>query len=162
MRSVLGVHWKDWCWSWNSNTWAKGCEELTHLKRPWCWERLRAGEGDDRGWDGWMHHWLDRHESEWTLGVGYGQGGLACCDSWGRKESDMTEQLNWTEYTHEQSENSPTKIKYNRLIWWTKETISKVKRQPSEWEKIIANKATDKELISKIYISNSYSSIPEK
>ena len=43
-----------------------------------------------------------------------------------------------------------------------KETINKVKRQPSEWEKIIANKATDKELISKIYTSNSYSSIPEK
>ena len=54
-RSVLGVHWKDWCWSWNSNTLATWCEELTHLKRLWCWERLRAGgEGEDRGWDGWM------------------------------------------------------------------------------------------------------------
>ena len=54
-RSVLGVHWKDWCWSWNSNSLATWCKELTHLKRPWCWERLRAGgEGDDRGWDGWM------------------------------------------------------------------------------------------------------------
>ena len=54
-RLVLGVHWKDWCWSWNSNTLAFWCEELTHLKRPYCWERLRAGgEGDDRGWDGWM------------------------------------------------------------------------------------------------------------
>ena len=50
-----GVHWKDWCWSWNFNSLATWCEELTHLKRPWCWERLRAGgEGDDRGWDGWM------------------------------------------------------------------------------------------------------------
>ena len=54
-RSVLGVHRKDWCWSWNSNTLATWCKELTHLKRPWFWERLRAGgEGDDRGWDGWM------------------------------------------------------------------------------------------------------------
>ena len=54
-RSVLSVHWKDWCWSWNSNTLATWWEELTHLKRLWCWERLRAGgEGDDRGWDGWM------------------------------------------------------------------------------------------------------------
>ena len=45
----------DWCWSWNSNTLATWCEELTHLKRPWCWERLKAGgEGDDRGGDGWM------------------------------------------------------------------------------------------------------------
>ena len=52
--SVLCVRWKDWCWSWNSNTLATWCEELTHLKRPWCWERLRAGEGDDRGWDSWM------------------------------------------------------------------------------------------------------------
>ena len=54
-QSVLGVHWKDWRWSWNSNTLATWCEELTHLKRPWFWERLKAGgEGDDRGWDGWM------------------------------------------------------------------------------------------------------------
>ena len=50
-----GVHWKNWCWNWNSNTLTTWCEELTHLKRPWCWERLRAGgEGDNRGWDGWM------------------------------------------------------------------------------------------------------------
>ena len=45
---------------------------------------------------GW-HHRLDEHESEWTPGVGDGQGGLVCCDSWGHKESDMTEWLNWTE-----------------------------------------------------------------
>ena len=54
-ESVLNIHWKDWCWSWNSSTLATWYEELTHLKRPWCWERLKAGgEGDDRGWDGWM------------------------------------------------------------------------------------------------------------
>ena len=53
-KSVLNIHWKDWCWSWNSNMPATWCEELTHWKRPWCWEILRAGEGDDRGWDGWM------------------------------------------------------------------------------------------------------------
>ena len=45
---------------------------------------------------GW-HHQINAHESEWTLGVGDGQGGLACCDSWGRKESDTNEQLNWPE-----------------------------------------------------------------
>ena len=46
---------KDWCWSWNSNNLAIWCKELTHLKRPWCLKRLRVGgEGDDRGWDGWM------------------------------------------------------------------------------------------------------------
>ena len=48
------IHRKDWHWSWSSNTLATWCEELTHWKRPWCWERLKArGEGD-RGWDGWM------------------------------------------------------------------------------------------------------------
>ena len=45
----------DWWWSWNCNTLATWCKELTHWKRPWCWERLKMGrEGDDRGWDGWM------------------------------------------------------------------------------------------------------------
>ena len=53
MKSVLNIHWKDWCWS--SNSLATWYEELTHWKRPWCWERSKAGgEGDDRGWDGWM------------------------------------------------------------------------------------------------------------
>ena len=52
-KSVLNILWKDWCWS--SNTLATRCEELTHLKRPWCWARWKAGgEGDDRDWDGWM------------------------------------------------------------------------------------------------------------
>ena len=49
------VHWKDWCWNWNSNTLGTWCEELTLWKRPWCWGRLKAGgEGDDRGL-----RWLD-------------------------------------------------------------------------------------------------------
>ena len=46
---------------------------------------------------GGCHHRLDGHEFEWTPGVGDGQGGLECCDSWGGKESDTTERLNWTE-----------------------------------------------------------------
>ena len=51
-RSVLGVHWKDWCWSWNSNTLATACTELTHWKRLWFWEGLGAG--------GWQRmRWLD-------------------------------------------------------------------------------------------------------
>ena len=54
-RSDLSVHWKEWCWRGNSNTLATWYKELTQWKRPWCWERLKAGgEGDDRGWDGWM------------------------------------------------------------------------------------------------------------
>ena len=51
----LEYYWKDWCWSWSYNTLAIWCEELTQWKRPWCWARLKAGgEGDNRGWDGWM------------------------------------------------------------------------------------------------------------
>ena len=54
-KSTLNIHWKDWCWNWSSNTLATWCKELTDWKRPWCWERLKAGwEGDDGGWDGWM------------------------------------------------------------------------------------------------------------
>ena len=61
-ETVLNVHWKDWCWSWSSNTLATWCEELTHWKRPRCWERLKVGgEGGDRGWDGWM-----ASLTEWT------------------------------------------------------------------------------------------------
>ena len=64
--------WKDW--SWSSNTLATWCEELTHWKRSWCWERLKArGEGDDRGWDGWMASparwtwvWVNSRSWWWT------------------------------------------------------------------------------------------------
>ena len=56
-------------------------------------EEKGTTEDEIAGW----HHWLDGHESGWTPEVGDGQGGLVCCDSWGRKESDMTKRLNWTE-----------------------------------------------------------------
>ena len=63
-RSVPGVHWKDWCWSWNSNTLATSCEELTHWKRPWCWEGLGAGgEGDNR------MRWLDGITDSMGMGL---------------------------------------------------------------------------------------------
>ena len=76
------------------------CEELTHWKRPWCWERLRAGgEGDDRRWDGWTASPTRWTGFRWTPGFDDGQGGLACYGSWGLKELDMAEQLNWTETT---------------------------------------------------------------
>ena len=59
------------------------------------WGQAEKGTTEDEmvGW----HHWLNGHEFGWTPGVGDGQGGLACCGSWGRKELDMTERLNWTE-----------------------------------------------------------------
>ena len=59
------------------------------------WGKEEKGTTEDEVVE--CHHQLSRHGFGWTPGVGDGQGGLACCDSWGRKESDMTEQLNWTE-----------------------------------------------------------------
>ena len=61
--------------------------------RDWGQEEKGMTEDEMVGW----HHWLDWHWFGWTPGVGDGQEGLACCSSWGRKESDMTELLNWTE-----------------------------------------------------------------
>ena len=91
--------WKNWCWSWNSNTLTTWCEELTHWKRPWSCEILKAeGEGTTEiEMVGWYHR-FDGHEFEQALGVGEGQRSLVCYSPWGHKELDTTEQLNWTEF----------------------------------------------------------------
>ena len=77
-RSVLDVHWKDWCWSWNSNTLVTWFEELTHWKRLWCCQRLKEREeGDDRGCDGcmisptqWKWVWVNSGSWWWTVRPG--------------------------------------------------------------------------------------------
>ena len=107
-RWVLGVHWKDGCWSWNSNTLATSCEEVTHLQKPWCWERLRAGgEGDDRGWEGWMASptqwtwvWVNSGSWWWTgrPGVLRFMGLQRVGQDWATKLTNWTKWLNWTEY----------------------------------------------------------------
>ena len=73
-------------------------DTCTHWKRPWCWERLKAGgEGDTEDeMVGWYHR-LDGHEFEQAPGVSDGQGSLACCSPLGCKELDVTEQLDWTD-----------------------------------------------------------------
>ena len=85
------------CWSWNSNTLATWCEELTHLKRPWCWQRLKAGEGDDRGWDGWMASptwwtwvWVNSGSWWWT-----GRPGALQSMGSQRVGHDWATELNW-------------------------------------------------------------------
>ena len=98
-RSVLGVHWKDWCWSWSSSTLTTLCEKLTHWKRLWCWARLKVGgEWDDRGWDIWTASpawwtWVWASSGSW-----WRQGSLVCCSPQSCKESDTTERLNWTKH----------------------------------------------------------------
>ena len=72
--------------------------------RDWGQEEKETTEDEMAGW----HHWLDGHEFEWTPGVGDGQGGLVRCNSWRHKESDMTEQLNWTESLHFPAEQART------------------------------------------------------
>ena len=77
----------------DAKRWLTGKE--TDAGRYWGQEEKGMREDEMAGW----HHWLDGHEFEWSLGAGVGQGGPACCDSWGQKEKDTTERLNWTEYT---------------------------------------------------------------
>ena len=78
-------------WPPRANSWLIGKEP--DAGRSSGQEEKGTTEDEMAGW----HHRLDGCEFEWTPGVGDGQGGLACCDSWGRKESDTTEQLSWTE-----------------------------------------------------------------
>ena len=80
-------------WPPHANSWLIGKD--SDARRDCGQEERGMTEDEMAGW----HHRLDECESEWTLGVGDGQGGLMCCDSWGRKESDTTEWLNWTEVT---------------------------------------------------------------
>ena len=99
-ESVLNIHWKDWCWSWGSNTLATWCKGLTHWKRPWCWERLKAGgEGDNRGWDGWMASptqwtwvWVNSSSWWWT-----GRPGMLQSVGSQRVGHDWVTELHWTE-----------------------------------------------------------------
>ena len=78
-------------WPPDAKNWLTGKDPDTG--KDWRLEEKGMTEDEMFGW----HHQLNGDEFEWTLGVGDGQGGLACCDSWGCKESDTTEQLNWTE-----------------------------------------------------------------
>ena len=95
----MNIHWKDWCWSWSSRTLATWCEELTHWKRPWSWERLKAGgEGNDRGWEGWMASptqltwvWVSSRSWWWT-----GKPGMLQSMGLKRIKQDWATELNWT------------------------------------------------------------------
>ena len=96
----LNINWKNWCWRWNSNTLATWCEELTRWKRPWCWERLKAGEkGGDRGWDGWMASptwwtWVWASSGSWWR---TGKPGMLQSMGSQRVRQNWATELNWTE-----------------------------------------------------------------
>ena len=90
-------------WPPHATSWLIGKD--SDAGRDWGQEEKGTTEDEMAGW----HHWLGGHESQWTLGVGEGQGGLACCDSWGHEESDTTEQLIWSDLNF--------KRKQGNLIW---------------------------------------------
>ena len=100
MWNLLNIRWTDWSWSWNSNTLAMWCEELTQLKRSRCWERLKVrGEGDDRGWDGWMASltqwtwaWVSSGSWWWT-----GKPGMLQSMRSQRVRHDWATELNWND-----------------------------------------------------------------
>ena len=98
-------------WPPHAKSWLIGKD--SDAGRDWEQEEKGTTENEMARW----HHWLDGRESEWTLGVGDRQGGLVCCDSWGHKESDMTEWLNWTdsiEKVKKQKQN-PNKQKADKM-----------------------------------------------
>ena len=106
------------------NTLATWCEELTHLKRPWCWERFKAGEGDDRGWDGWMASptqwrwiWVNSGSWWWTgrPGVLWSMGSLRVGHNWGTE-------LNWT-----------VSRLGEKKFWWTLNDILSVSTSSCVW-----------------------------
>jgi len=94
-------------WPPDAKSWLIGKDP--YAGKDWGREEKRTTEDEMVGW----HHWLDGHGFGWTSEVGDGQGGLVCCGSWGRKESDMTEWLNWTDIG---KESKKTAYMYN---WFT-------------------------------------------
>ena len=108
-----------WSWSWNSNTLATWCEELTHWKRPWCWETLTAGEADDRGWDAWMASpiqwtwdWVNSRSWWWT-----GRSGVLQSMGLQRVRHNWATELNWTGITIALILLTFVS-KVNKLVWW--------------------------------------------
>ena len=97
-------------WPPHVKSWLNG--KYPDAGRDWGQEEKGTTEDEMAGW----HHWLDGHESEWTPGVGDGQGGLMCCDSWGQKESDMTEGLNWTEMNWTETHGAVFRIEWDDAL----------------------------------------------
>ena len=98
-KSTLNIHWKDWCWSWSSNTWSWSSNSDANswlirkdpdAGKDWRQEEKRATEDETVGW----HHQFNGYQLGRTLGDGEGPEGLVCCRPWGREELDTTWRLN--------------------------------------------------------------------
>ena len=114
-KSVVNIHLKDWCWSWRCNILATCCKELTHWKRPQCWERLKAGgEGDNRGGDGWMASptwwtWALASSGSWSC---TGKPGMLQSMGSQRIRHDCATQLNWATIWYERQKTGKRDKKF--------------------------------------------------
>ena len=127
-KSILNIHWKDWCWS--SNTLAPWWKELTHWKRPQYWEKLKVGgEGDDREWNGWMASltqwtWVWASSRSWWW---MGKPGVLRFMGSQRIRHDWVTELNWTSLLHSQNLmcvshwqhiSGPPHFQGSSHMWW--------------------------------------------
>ena len=113
------VHWKDWCWS--SSALATWCEQLTHWKRPWFWERLRAAEGGSRGWASptqWTWAWVGSRSWWWT-----GKPGLQQAMGSQGVRHDWATELNWTELRIQL--NLPWSYNSSGVFWFVSSRLPK-------------------------------------
>ena len=155
LKGILCVHWKNWCWYWNSNIWPPDAKSWLTGKDPdagkdWRQEKKGTTENEMARW----HHRLDGHEFEQALGVGDGQRSLACYSPWGHKESDTTESLNWTECNLIKISISTKK----KLLWKSTSSFKKSYEQSKEQflnRKTMLDTHTDFETFQKDTIINS-------
>ena len=105
-EAEIPIHWPP-----NVKNWLIGKDP--DAGKDWRQEEKETTEDEMVGW----HHWLDGHEFDQAQRVGNGQGSLACCSSWGHKESDITEQLNWTEAGQDDCDIFLICFPFTRLSW---------------------------------------------
>ena len=132
-KSILNIHWKDWCWSWTSVLWPPDAKNRLSGKDPDAgkdWRRKEKGMTEDEmvGW----HHQFNRYEFEQTLWDDEGQGGLASCSPWSCKESDLTESLSSNKGLSARSEVwGPQSIQMQGMLSWA-ESSKGQRREHSE------------------------------
>ena len=153
-KSTLNTHWKDWCWSWTSGTLATWCEELTHWKRPWCWERLKAkGEEGGRAWDDWMASLI---QWTWTWANSrrrWGTGKPGVLQSMGlqRVRHDLVTEQQQITFNINGVDTEASKLKYKD--WWPEKYFVLLTRDVFAIRRVIKHwKQKDENNIGKILI----------